>query len=109
MSHDPNDVVNVYSGSLMAVEARHQVLTEAGVKSKVVGSDLSGSFGSVLPASVELWVHSGDVEKATAAILAYEHKKTPKHHTDHPHPTSDPKPDQAPIRKENYKNPNPGS
>jgi hypothetical protein len=69
---DTNDVVRVYSGPLPQVEAYQQVLTEAGIESKVVGTELSASFGSALSDSIELWIQSGDMEKAVAAIKEYE-------------------------------------
>lgn len=72
MSRDPNDVVRVYSGPLPQVEAYQQVLREAGIESKVVGTELTASFGSALSNSIELWIHSGDSEKAVAAIKEYE-------------------------------------
>ncbi len=75
MSRDPNDVVRVYSGPLTEVESYQQVLRESGIDSKVVGTDLSASFGSALSDSIELWIHNGDMEKAVAAIKEYEAAK----------------------------------
>jgi hypothetical protein len=72
MSHDEHDVVRVYSGPVVTVELYQQALHDAGIKSNVVGLNLSAGFGSALPDSVELWVKSEDVEKATAAIERYE-------------------------------------
>ena len=72
MSRDPNDVVKVYSGPLAQVEAYQQALSEAGIESKVVGTELTASFGTALANSIELWIHSGDSAKAVAAIKEYE-------------------------------------
>jgi hypothetical protein len=106
MTSDRDDVVCVFSGPPELVEERRSVLAEAGVASRVVGTELSGSFGSVLPQSVELWVHAADVERAQAAI-AREAEREPRPHF--PHPTDAPKPRPAPNRKEPYVNPDPGS
>lgn len=105
MSRDPDDVVRVYSGNLVVVEAYHEVLKEAGIESRVVGTALESSFGSVIPDSIELWVHRGDGEKAVAAIERYEHQKGEHAKQHHHHPTSDPKPDASTPRKEPYTNP----
>lgn len=73
---EPNeDVVRVYSGSIVSVELYQQALKEAGVESKVVGLALSASFGSAMPDSVELWVKSEDADKAAAAIQRFESEK----------------------------------
>jgi hypothetical protein len=75
MSHDEHDVVKVFSGPVVTVELYQQALNEAGIKSNVVGLNLSASFGSTLSDSVELWVKSEDVEKAKAAIERYESER----------------------------------
>lgn len=72
MTHDPEDVVKVYSGPLVTAEEYREALEDAGIESRIVGSSLSMSFGGVLPDMNELWVHQKDLEKATAAIEAYE-------------------------------------
>jgi hypothetical protein len=41
----------------------------------VVGLNLTASFGSAIPDSVELWVKSEDAEKAAAAIKRFEADK----------------------------------
>jgi hypothetical protein len=112
MTRDENDVVRVYAGPLVLVEAYQTTLTEAGIDCKVVGTELSGSFGSALPESVELWVHRLDLPRATALIekdarpkSAASHDRPQQHF---PHPTDAPKPAAAPLRKEPYVNPNPG-
>ncbi|MBA4064139.1 MAG: hypothetical protein C0501_10585 [Isosphaera sp.] len=85
MTRDPDDVVRVYAGPLVEVEAYQQVLTEAGIESKVVGTDLGASFGSAIPDSIELWVHQGDLEKAVAAVKAHDEERARRHHG-HGHP-----------------------
>jgi hypothetical protein len=101
MDRNPDDVVRVFSGTLIEVEMYQQVLDDAGIQSKVVGDELgSAGLGTVLPGSVELWVHQNDLEKAVAAIKRDEEGKRHPHGGKHPHPTSDPKPGQAPHRKE---------
>jgi hypothetical protein len=71
------DVVKVYSGSMVSAELYQQALKEAGIESRVVGLSLTASFGSAIPGSVELWVKSEDADKATAAIKEYEAQKEP--------------------------------
>jgi hypothetical protein len=72
--HDEN-VVKVYSGSMVTAELYQQALNDAGIESKVVGLDLSAGIGSALPNAVELWVKSEDAEKAAAAIKLFEEGK----------------------------------
>ena len=94
MSRDPNDVVRVFAGPLVEVETYQQVLTEAGIESKVVGTELTASFGTALPDSIELWVHRRDAEKAAAAIEATKSRRW-RHEgaaSATPHPTDSPKP-----------------
>ena len=115
MTRDPNDVVKVFAGTMIEVQSFEQLLADAGIESKVVGSELSGSFGSALPGAIELWTHRSDAEKATATIQGDEERIKRGHHESRhappeskfPHPTSDPKPGPAPVRKEPYVNPNP--
>ena len=78
MSRDPNDVVRVYSGPLSEVETYQQVLRESGIESKVVGTNLSASFGSAISDSIELWIHNSDMEKAISAIKLHEAEKGKK-------------------------------
>lgn len=89
-----NDVVKVASGPLVLIEMWQQALRDAGIDGKVVGTDLSGGFGSAMPNSVELWVNQADEAKARAAIERAEQEKGtnpegPRHH--HGVPESDPK------------------
>src|SRR5580698_7673267 len=107
MSHDPNDVVKVYSGPLVVVESYREALRDAGIECRIVGTALTSVFGGAIPDTIELWVHQGDVEKATATIERYEQsngENKPQHHT---HPTSSHKPSAPPARKEPYTNPDP--
>lgn len=83
MRENPDDIVRAAVGPMVQVEVWQQALTEAGIESRVVGTDLSGSFGTVLSGSVELWVHSDDLEKAEAAIARIEKEKG-HHSTDRP-------------------------
>jgi len=107
MSHDPNDVVKVYSGTTQTVETYQQILTEAGIESRVVGEALTSVFGNAIPDTVELWVHRRDVENAAAAIKSYEEQSQEEPHEHHSHPTNTPKPGAAPRHKESYVNPDP--
>src|SRR5262245_47693379 len=99
MSRDPNDVVKVYSGPMVIVEEYQQVLAEAGIEAKVVGEALLASFGSAIPDSVELWVHSADLDKARAAIERFEQQRDDQRQK-HPRPTNEGKPGATPWRKE---------
>lgn len=113
MERDPHDVVKFYAGPLTTVEVYQQSLREAGIDSRVVGTSLTMVFGGAIPDTTELWVHRGDVDKATATIALYERENEERRHrhhhehSHHPHPTSDPKPGPAPERKESYTNPDP--
>ena len=73
MSHDPQEVVTIFSGPLVVVEAYREVLADAGIESKVTGESLLASFGSAIPGSIELYVHQGDAEKALEAIAGAKH------------------------------------
>lgn len=75
MDRNPDDVVRVASGNLIQVEVWRDAIQDAGIESRIVGADLSGSFGSVLPDSVELWVHQDDLAVAEAAIVRAEEQK----------------------------------
>ena len=89
MTPHPDEIVKVASGSLIEVELWQTTLTEAGIESRVVGTELTAGLGSALPGSIELWVHQGDVERATAAIrYAMEHAKD-QSREEHGHPTSE--------------------
>ncbi|HEY1189170.1 MAG TPA: DUF2007 domain-containing protein [Gemmata sp.] len=109
MKRDENDVVRAYSGPLVLVEVYKGTLEEAGITCRVVGTELTGSFGSALSASVELWVHSGDLARAQELIAREERAKGEAPHNQFPHPTSAPNPGPAPLRHEPYVNPDPGA
>jgi hypothetical protein len=101
MTHNPDDVVRVFAGTLVEVETYQQVLTAAGIESKVVGTELTAGLGTALQGSIELWVHRADAEKAAAAIKFADEqrgKHPPAQH--HPHPTSDPRPGTPPRHRE---------
>jgi hypothetical protein len=101
MTRDADDVVKVFSGTLIEVEGFQLALADAGIESKIVGTELTASFGSAIPGSIELWVHRADADKARAAITRDEERKANKQPGQkHPHPTSDPKPPAPPARKE---------
>ena len=101
MSVDPQEVVRVYSGPLFEVEAYQQVLKEAGIESKVVGTDLSAGLGSALPATIELWVHQGDGDRAIAAIKYHNEQKGRREPGQpHQHPSDSGKPSTMPHRTE---------
>lgn len=99
MTRDPNDVVRVYSGSLVDTERYREVLTDAGIEGRVVGGALLASFGSALPDSVELWVHREDLDRAVAAIKLSEERRAEPAQA-FPHPADDRQPVAAPFRRE---------
>lgn len=105
---DASDVVRVASGSLVEVELWQGALTEAGVTSRVVGTELSAGFGSALPGSIELWVSREDLDKAEAAIryaAVHPPGEEPKPAA-HEKPVSDHIPDPPNVRRP-HTNPNP--
>ena len=63
-----DDIVRVDSGTLVQVEMWQLALKEAGIDSRVVGDQLSSSFGTAIPESVELWVHQADLDRARAVL-----------------------------------------
>ena len=107
MTHDPNDVVQVYTGPLVQVEEYQQALKESGIESRVVGTALTAVFGGAIPNTIELWVHRKDAERAVAAIERFEKQSQEDRHRHRSHTTDSPKPNPAPVRKEPYINPNP--
>jgi hypothetical protein len=68
MIDDADEVVRAAAGPMVQVEIWQKVLKDAGIPSKVVGTDLTASFGTALPGSVELWVRKGDFDRAEAAL-----------------------------------------
>jgi hypothetical protein len=111
MARDPLEVVKLYSGPLVLVEVYRAALSEAGIASDMVGTELVGGIGSALPAPVELWVHRADLKRAKT-VLDGETGGKPAHARPRqrfPHPTDSPKPPAAPRRTEPYVNPDPGT
>lgn len=106
MTHDPNDVVKLYSGTLETAEAYREVLKDAGIDSRIVGASLTMVFGGAIPDTNELWVHRKDAESSIAAIENYEHGQG-NERPHFAHPSSTPKPEAGPMRKEPYTNPDP--
>ena len=100
MTNDPNDIVRVAAGDLVRIELYQQALKAARVESRVVGEDLGASLGTMLPQSVELWVHRSDAGKAAAAIARAdaEHGRPPHEPAPHGRPANDPKPDRPDAR-----------
>ena len=107
MTHDPDDVVKVYSGPLELVEVFQGSLREAGIASNVVGTELAASFGSALPGSTELWIHRAASARAEAII--HGESKRDREPPQFPHPTDSPKPGQPPARQQPWINPDPRS
>lgn len=105
MSHEQDDVVRAYAGPLVAVELYQAALKEAGIESRVVGTELAAGFGSALPGSVELWVHRSDLSRA-AAVIERADRPGGAEHPQFPHPTDDPAPAARPHRREPHVNPN---
>ncbi len=97
MAEHSDDLVKVASGSFMQVQEWGNVLQDAGIKASVVGDDLTASFGTALPGSVELWVHRSDAEAAERALTSAGTDGQHKHHhtPDHNHPVSGSKPDHS--------------
>jgi hypothetical protein len=111
MTADPNEVVKVYSGSLVVVEAYKQALADAGIESKMAGDSLLASFGTAVPGAVELYVHQRDLEKAVAAIERYEKERVDTvEESERPapgRPANDPKPDGTQHRVKHHIPPHP--
>jgi len=99
MTADPNDLVRVGAGTLIQVQLWHDRLSVAGIESRVVGDNLTAGLGTIIPGSVELWVHRAHAVAAGAAISgeARHHRSEPESHpvAPHGHPESDPKPDSS--------------
>jgi hypothetical protein len=109
MNPDPNDVVKVYSGTLIDVEQYREVLRDAGIDCRIVGSSLTTFLGNAIPDTVELWTHRGDAERATQAIETYETEPGEEETSPpsaHPSLMSKPK-GTLHYQKEPYVNPDP--
>lgn len=72
MTADPHDVVKVAAGEMVVVELYKQALADEGITGRVVGEDLEASFGTALPASVELWVQAADATRAREVLDRFE-------------------------------------
>ena len=112
MARDPQELVKIFAGPLVEVELRHAALSDAGIESKVVGTELAIGFGAALTNTVELWIHVGDVPEAEDVLLKHAKPQHAKPHHDHekfPHPTDSPKPAPPHTHKEPHVNPDPRS
>ena len=96
MSPDPEEVVTVYSGPLVVVEAYKQALADVGIASKMTGDALLASFGSAIPGAIELYVHQSDLDRAVAAIQQYEAERTSEEALEHSHPRDERAPHSVP-------------
>lgn len=74
MSDTHDDIVMVASGTMPQVEVWKIALTDEGIDGRVVGEDLTASFGSAIPLSVELWVRQEDFDRATEVLRALEER-----------------------------------
>ena len=76
-----DEIVRIGTGTSETVELWHNALTDNGIESKVVGEDLDGGMGTVIPNSVELWVFEKDARNRTnlpaTMGAAAEQSKTP--------------------------------
>lgn len=72
MTLDPNEVVTVYSGSLVEAQAYRQALADEEIESTMTGESLLANFGSAIPGAIELYVHQRDFERAKEAIRQYD-------------------------------------
>jgi hypothetical protein len=66
------EIVSVARGTMIEVELWEDFLTEAGIQSKVVGTELTASYGTAMPGSVELWVHRRDAARAEEILRKAE-------------------------------------
>lgn len=107
MTHDPQEVVTVYSGPLVVVEAYKQALADAGIESKMTGDSLLASFGSAIPSAIELYVHQSDLEKAVAAIQRYEAERTNEGNPEYPKPRDDRAPNSPRHHEKHHIPPHP--
>ncbi len=97
MSQEPDDVVRVAAGEMVAMEMYQQALIEEGIEARVVGESLGASFGTAISGSVEVWVSRSHELQAQAILRKLEHRKGEPASESHsfPHPTSDPHPTRA--------------
>jgi hypothetical protein len=76
MTPDPQEVVTVYSGSLVEAQAYRQALADEGIDSTLTGDSLLANFGSAIPGAIELYVHQRDFERAKDVIRQYDAERT---------------------------------
>jgi hypothetical protein len=76
MTPDPQEVVTVYSGSLVEAQAYRQALADEGIESTMTGDALLANFGSAIPGAIELYVHQHDFERAKDVIRQYDADRT---------------------------------
>jgi hypothetical protein len=76
MTPDPQEVVTVYSGSLVEAQAFRQALADEGIESTMTGDSLLANFGSAIPGAIELYVHQRDFERAKDVIRQYDADRT---------------------------------
>ncbi len=97
MSQEPDDIVRVAAGEMVAMEMYQQALIEEGIEARVVGESLGASFGTAISGSVEVWVSRSHELRAQAILRKLEHRKDEPASEPHsfPHPTSDPHPTRA--------------
>jgi hypothetical protein len=108
MTHDPDEVLKVYSGPLVAVEAYKQALADAGIESRMTGDSLLANFGTAVPSAIDLYVHRRDFEKAVAAIQRYEKTREPADRGEpHGRPVDSPRPEGTPHRVKHHIPPHP--
>ncbi len=72
MTTDPGEVVKVASGEMVQIEMYQSALEELGIESRVTGGSLNAGFGTVLPTTMELYVHASDLARAEQAINELE-------------------------------------
>jgi hypothetical protein len=71
-----DDMLCLKRGSLIQVQAWQQTLRAGGMKSRVIGDHRTGGLGTTVPGSVELWIHSADVDAAESAMAeAYGNRR----------------------------------
>jgi hypothetical protein len=68
MKAPDDEIARLATGNLVEVELWQQQLKEAGIESRVVGEDLTSSFGSALSGAIELWVHRDDFARAEEVL-----------------------------------------
>ena len=70
-----DEIVRIGTGTAMTVQLWHNALADNGIESKVVGDDLDGGPGTMIPESVELWVREVDAEAAQTFLQQWEQQR----------------------------------